>query len=191
MIETVYYNNGDVYKETFLKTGVSMDNSMSFSINKKTNIRKDYYDYKPNNKNIWGFFSIKGGTIKKYYKSKYICDIEGVEMNINADISHIEIPQSMNNQISIAKDTDSTEVFFIIDDYKNMQDVANFYNLPTPLEDNNDFDTDNSKWCNTVLPPITPIDKNYEYKNIRCKLGSVKYIDGVAKVFKVYQTNRK
>lgn len=182
MKETTYINNGEIYKSADTTMDASDD---SFMHSSKGNIISKYYRTPASSpKGSLDFLSIKENTttgertVKRYYKSKEWCDQDGTKDWY--DNSALDVcPCLVGKIISTGVEKDVVELYFDIADVSHMKEIATYYNLPTPLKEDEAFNSAEHNWNLTFLTD-NPI-----LVNIR--MGSIKFIDGVPTYFKYYK----
>jgi hypothetical protein len=187
MYETVYYNNGDIYKETNQYLGERVSNAVLYSKNTSTGVEKKFYKQgNIDSFNEWNFFSINdSGNVKRYYKSPEICNLEDEEFTNNVDISTLDIFSGIKHIISFAKSVDNIEMFFDVEDESMLYTISEYYMLPFPLKEVNSFDLDRG-WY-SVKSQVSEHDcKEVASILTDTKLCSIKFINGKALFFKAY-----
>jgi hypothetical protein len=193
MFEKVYYNNGTLYKETDVVQGERTDNCMLHSIYVDKTPDSKYFEYVPP-EGMWSFFSVKDGVVKKFYKSPEICEIEASTFLLDSVLDALDVCPAISIKTGLGVKENTTEIYFVIKDFQNMSEIADYYSLPIPI-DNTDFDTAEWKWKNRIPPSLGTdvVFPNDNFKIIKAgyREGSIKFTDGVATIFKVYQTTPK
>jgi hypothetical protein len=128
MKETVYFNNGEVYK-TAISPELKISNS---SLTGERNGKKlDYYGYETTHIGMHSWFGVREDIltgvkqVKKYYKTKFFCEQEG--SSDWYDMTNIDVAPSIDEVYAVAEIENEIEIFFNIKTLANMANFSKYY----------------------------------------------------------------
>jgi hypothetical protein len=186
MKEITYYNEGEIYK---VSEPVRDSSVHAFFLGQRTDGHKEivsnYYNLSfPTPRASLDFFSVKEDkstgkkTVKYYYKSEWYCKQHGTTEWY--DTKDLDVCPAIEKLVSVGVRENITELFFDIKDVPHMKEIATYYNLPAPLNEDEAFTTAEHNWnLHFLMTQDASLGK--------IKMGSVKFIDGVPTYFKYYK----
>ena len=209
--EIVYYNHGEILKFTHETDSEDHTNILS-SYSLKTKEIKEYY-------NLWEGFEITeqyfdeypqlelfsksiNGCYKKYFITEQCsnltrtCDdildiykVDGVSLESFDICPDIEFVICMAVTYLPSGEEYEKEIFFDVTSAESMRKISEYYNLPFPLEEDNDFDQSPFIWNTHWWEAHTQLTNfNLEHKyNTLFRTGSIKFKNRIPNIFKMYR----
>lgn len=163
ILEQVFINNGDLYKEVEIFTGP----------------KNDAYTYKDSDDPVAPYYKEVDGNKKRYITTQAMRDFLGIDNNApTADLSAVDVCPSLTLSAALAyvENTLDTELYFRIDNTAAVKTIAEYYNLNYPITKEIEYLIDNE-----------PSKISYFWNNTEeFILGSVKFYDSNPTMFKVY-----
>lgn len=198
-IVEVSFANGKLYKK-----GIVEDNKTIYSIRETDNCVSNYHhDPKSNFLDfLYPTFSTKeyedGRTEIKYYHPSNDIYKHILEKSTNkgVDFSKYDLCPNVELWIGVAtykNDKNIFELFFTVENDKQLKDISEYYNLKYPLPKGESLEVDENHWHSKDFGyACERINPNCNSKYIAdFKLGSIKFKFNKPTDFKMYKSNYK
>ena len=182
--ETAYYNGGQIYHISSYIYGEVNDTAEAISV-KYDGTTKKYYKELTDVSSIDIFSLSETGEVKVYYKGPELCKLESISFTEKVDMNSVDVAPEITTIMGFGVTNEYIDLFFSCPTSKQILGVSKYYNLPFPLEQDNDFDV-NSEWRNNKT---IYTEQHLPYvKGVERTMASIRFIDNIPTLFKVYKT---
>lgn len=208
MIFEIAYADGSIYKES----GTNDRYKTIRSFNKNTKIKSVYYQ---NTGNIYSedcgydYYCIKEDesghkTLKMYTPSLQSYELIKRTPRNYDDLSKYDLCPSVGFWVGSAhylNNENYSELIFNVVDDNNLNEISEYYNLPWPLPNNINIDSNPKEWISTGMVHFKELCDGYgediteEEESIAdeiifgLKFGAIIFDKGVPKILKMYKSN--
>lgn len=122
------------------------------------------------------------------------CQVDTIENQDWEDVSNYDLCPAVELWTGTGNynNKEYYDIYFRVNDSAHLQEVADYYNLSFPLPDDIDMDSNNFEWhSGTLKSMIYRLNRDKFNTETNFKVGSVRFVGGVATLFKVYKSNHK
>lgn len=190
--EITYINGGEIYKQDIEKNSLPGKRVVMTSKG-SDGVVSDYWHYVSISPELDDLFQLKstktlmdGTKVDKiYFSTKDLRELLG--MPGGKDIIDIDISPDINLVIAIGEYENNntfSEFYFNVENFSQIEKIANYYNLPSPISIEDNFDSTRDDW---ILRKYNTVDGNI----VDIVAGSIAFDNDVPTKFKLYKSNIK